>query len=132
MTNDLEPNPPIYPDGTATGSCQCFPSTTVPQQHNHMQTFSARLGWECPNCHRCYSPSTAMCLVCGQGEIATSSGSSEFTWTTTTNNDDRYITVDPETGEIGYSCPDCEGWVVVELSGEPHVCEAEPPEDAAP
>ena len=34
-------------------------------------------GWQCPICKRVYSPTTLMCMYCGEGEyktIATSNG----------------------------------------------------------
>ena len=36
--------------------CECGGFSYAPQ------------GWECPRCHRVYSPSTMMCMYCGFGE----------------------------------------------------------------
>lgn len=33
--------------------------------------FFAQQGWQCPICKRVYSPTTAMCYYCGNGETVT-------------------------------------------------------------
>ena len=37
-------------------------------------------GWVCPKCGRVYSPTTIMCLVCGNQTIKTSSGTGAPTY----------------------------------------------------
>ena len=33
--------------------------------------FGAQQGWQCPICKRVYSPTTMMCMYCGNTELAT-------------------------------------------------------------
>jgi len=41
--------------------------------------FATPQGWECPKCHRVYSPSTFMCYYCGNSEryTTTTTGTSK-------------------------------------------------------
>ena len=37
-------------------------------------------GWECPKCHRVYSPWTSMCFYCGQPETITYTTETDYAW----------------------------------------------------
>lgn len=64
-------------------------------------------GWECPKCHRVYSPTTMMCIACPQytkGEtttnlpIGTPIGGGGYGTTTTSTTKCMIFVADPESG----------------------------------
>ena len=40
--------------------------------------FTVQQGWQCPVCHRIYSPMTAMCFYCGSQETVTTKDTITF------------------------------------------------------
>ena len=61
-------------------------------------------GWECPKCHRVYSPTTIMCIACPQhttgttGSSTTPVGVGGGYGTTTSTSICRLFVSDPESG----------------------------------